>query len=62
MDSSKIENELGWFPAETFETSLRETVEWYLNNKDWVNNVTSGAYRSWIETNYGSSRKTVCDT
>jgi len=62
MDSSKIENELGWFPAETFETGLRETVEWYLNNKDWVNNVTSGAYRSWIETNYGSSRKTACDT
>jgi len=52
IDSTKIQNELGWKPEETFETGMRKTVEWYLNNDEWVNNVKSGAYQSWIEQNY----------
>ncbi|MEP6933474.1 MAG: dTDP-glucose 4,6-dehydratase [Nitrospirota bacterium] len=52
IDATKIEQELGWKPAETFETGLRKTVHWYLDNQPWVQNVTSGTYRSWIETNY----------
>jgi dTDP-glucose 4,6-dehydratase len=56
IDASKIERELGWKPAETFETGIRKTVEWYLANQDWVQNVTSGAYREWIDKQYVSSR------
>jgi dTDP-glucose 4,6-dehydratase len=52
IDAHKIEHELGWTPAETFETGIRKTVQWYLDNRDWVNNVQSGAYRQWIEKNY----------
>ena len=52
IDARKLESELGWKPAETFETGLRKTVEWYLNNQDWVHSVTSGEYRKWVETNY----------
>ena len=52
IDASKIERELGWKPAETFETGIRKTVQWYLENTDWVDNVQSGAYRTWIEKNY----------
>lgn len=52
INASKMNNELGWAPAERFETGLRKTVEWYLANEAWVNNVTSGAYRNWVETNY----------
>jgi dTDP-glucose 4,6-dehydratase len=54
MDATKIEQELGWRPKETFETGIRKTVQWYLNNKEWVRNVTSGTYRQWIETHYSS--------
>ena len=43
----------GWKPKETFETGLRKTVRWYLDNQAWVEEVTSGAYRDWMETNYG---------
>jgi dTDP-glucose 4,6-dehydratase len=57
IDASKIERELGWQPAETFETGLRKTVEWYLANQDWVGNVTSGAYRDWIDRHYANSPK-----
>ena len=53
IDARKIERELGWKPAETFETGIRKTVEWYLNNQDWVSNVLSGEYRQWIEKQYG---------
>ena len=53
MDSSKIQRELGWRPTETFETGLRKTVQWYLENPKWVANVQSGAYREWIRKNYG---------
>jgi dTDP-glucose 4,6-dehydratase len=52
IDASKIERELGWTPAETFETGIRKTVQWYLENQDWVANVQSGAYREWVEKNY----------
>ncbi len=54
MDASKIESELGWLPAETFESGIRKTVRWYLENESWVRDVTSGSYRQWIETHYTS--------
>jgi dTDP-glucose 4,6-dehydratase len=54
MDASKIERELGWRPAETFESGIRKTVRWYLENEAWVRDVTSGSYRQWIETHYTS--------
>jgi dTDP-glucose 4,6-dehydratase len=53
MDTSKIEAELGWRPAESLESGLRKTVQWYLENGDWTASVQTGAYRSWVETNYG---------
>lgn len=53
IDAHKIGVELGWKPEETFESGIRKTVEWYLSNEDWVNNVKSGAYKTWIEANYG---------
>jgi len=52
IDARKIERELGWRPAETFQTGIRKTVQWYLDNQPWVENVMSGQYRTWIETNY----------
>jgi len=52
IDASKIHAELGWKPAETFETGIRKTVRWYLDNMDWVENVASGEYRKWLDTNY----------
>jgi dTDP-glucose 4,6-dehydratase len=53
IDAGKLERELGWKPAETFETGLRKTVRWYLDNQDWVRGVTSGAYRDWVGKQYG---------
>ena len=52
IDARKIERELGWKPAETFESGIRKTVEWYLENQSWVTNVLSGSYRQWVEKNY----------
>lgn len=52
IDARKIQRELQWYPAQDFETGLRLTVEWYLQNQAWVENVTSGAYRDWIDSNY----------
>ena len=52
IDASKVERELKWRPAETFETGIRKTVEWYLNNADWVAQVISGEYRQWVERQY----------
>jgi len=52
IDARKIERELGWKPAETFETGIRKTVQWYLDNQNWVANVQSGSYRDWVEKNY----------
>jgi len=53
IDTSKISRELGWKPQETFETGLRKTVQWYLDNPDWVSAVTSGQYRQWVNLQYG---------
>jgi dTDP-glucose 4,6-dehydratase len=52
IDSGKIERELGWRPAESFESGLRKTVSWYLDNQAWVRSVTSGEYRKWMDLNY----------
>jgi dTDP-glucose 4,6-dehydratase len=52
IDATKISNELGWKPEETFETGIRKTVQWYLNNQDWVAHVQSGEYQNWLNKNY----------
>jgi dTDP-glucose 4,6-dehydratase len=52
IDARKLESELGWKPAETFETGISKTVQWYLDNQAWVSNVQSGTYREWLEKNY----------
>ena len=52
IDASKVERELGWKPAETFESGLRKTVQWFLANSEWVQGITSGEYQNWIEQNY----------
>lgn len=54
INARKIERELNWKPAETFATGIEKTVRWYLDHQAWVENVTSGAYRQWVETNYAS--------
>ncbi|MCL2459199.1 MAG: dTDP-glucose 4,6-dehydratase [Desulfobulbus sp.] len=53
IDASRIERELSWRPAETFATGLRRTVHWYLEHRQWLRNVTSGAYRHWLAQQYG---------
>lgn len=55
IDARKIERELGWKPAETFETGIRKTVEWYLANPDWVAHVQSGSYRDWVAKQYAGA-------
>ena len=55
IDARKIERELGWKPAETFETGIRKTVRWYLDHPDWVANVQSGAYREWVANQYSKA-------
>jgi len=52
IDSTKIKNELDWQPEETFETGLRKTIKWYLDNKAWVNTIKTGAYKTWLANNY----------
>lgn len=52
VDATKIQRELGWAPAETFETGIGKTVDWYLQHQNWVEGVTSGAYRNWVATQY----------
>ena len=52
MDASKIQTELGWRPAETFESGMAKTVAWYLDNSQWTENVTSGAYLEWVNKQY----------
>ncbi|ELW89764.1 MULTISPECIES: dTDP-glucose 4,6-dehydratase [Acinetobacter] len=54
IDASKIKNDLGWVPEESFETGIRKTVEWYLSNQDWVENVQSGEYKNWVKQQYQS--------
>ena len=55
IDASKIERDLGWKPAETFDTGIRKTVQWYLAHPQWVANVQSGAYREWVQTQYAGT-------
>jgi dTDP-glucose 4,6-dehydratase len=54
IDARKIERELGWRPAETFDTGIRKTVQWYLDHADWVADVQSGGYREWVSRQYGA--------
>ena len=54
IDATRIESELAWRPAETFETGMRKAVSWYLENSAWAENVTSGAYRDWVSKQYGA--------
>jgi dTDP-glucose 4,6-dehydratase len=54
IDASKIKQDLGWVPEESFETGIRKTVEWYLSNQDWVENVQSGEYKNWVQQQYQS--------
>lgn len=54
INASKIEREIGWKPVETFETGIRKTIAWYLENEEWVANITSGAYQNWINNHYGN--------
>lgn len=56
VDARKIERELGWRPTETFETGIRKTVHWYLDNPGWVRDVQSGSYREWLDKQYGGTR------
>ncbi|MBU6468813.1 MAG: dTDP-glucose 4,6-dehydratase [Betaproteobacteria bacterium] len=52
INANKIMTELGWRPKESFESGIKKTIDWYLNNENWVNNILNGHYRQWIETNY----------
>lgn len=52
IDATKVANELGWKPEETFDSGIEKTVNWYLENQEWVNNITSGEYRNWVQTHY----------
>ena len=62
IDARKLERELGWKPAETFETGIAKTVQWYLDNPQWVENVQSGAYRDWVKKQYQSFTKNARGT
>jgi len=55
IDATKLETELGWRAAENFETGLKRTIQWYLSNQTWVDGVTSGDYKNWIDTHYGKA-------
>jgi dTDP-glucose 4,6-dehydratase len=55
IDARKLEQELGWKPAETFDSGIRKTVAWYLAHPDWVRNVQSGAYRDWVQKQYAAA-------
>jgi dTDP-glucose 4,6-dehydratase len=57
INATKITRELGWRPAEVFESGLRKTVEWYLDHPEWIENVRTGAYREWIEKNYAARQQ-----
>ncbi len=59
IDARKIERELGWKPAETFETGIRKTVQWYLDHPQWVQRVQSGAYREWVRKQYADDPATL---
>ena len=59
IDARKIESQLGWKPAETFESGIRKTVQWYLDNPEWVANVQSGSYKDWVAQQYGEQHASV---
>jgi dTDP-glucose 4,6-dehydratase len=59
MDTRKIQRQLNWHPAETFESGISKTVRWYLDHQDWVESVTSGSYRDWIAEHYSTERETT---
>ena len=52
IDPTKIQSEIGWKPAETFESGINKTVQWFLDHTDWIDTVRSGAYRDWLDQNY----------
>jgi dTDP-glucose 4,6-dehydratase len=52
IDATKLERDLGWRPAETFETGIQKTVQWYLDNQEWTEGVLSGSYRDWVKKQY----------
>ena len=54
IDAAKLKKELGWQPSLQFEEGLSKTIDWYLNNTEWLNDVTSGAYRTYYEKQYES--------
>jgi len=54
IDCRKIERIQGWKPRESFESGIRKTIRWYLEHEAWVNEVTSGSYRQWIESHYAT--------
>jgi dTDP-glucose 4,6-dehydratase len=55
IDCSKIEKELGWRPKESFETGIKKTIQWYLDNRSWTENIRSGKYKAWIRSHYGTT-------
>ena len=55
IDASKINRELGWKPSVTFQEGLSETIDWFLNNEDWLTNVTSGSYKNYYESMYNDN-------
>jgi dTDP-glucose 4,6-dehydratase len=57
IDDTRIATQLGWQPAISFAEGIRQTVQWYLDHQDWVESVTSGAYRTWVEQQYPSTRR-----
>lgn len=57
IDATKIKNELGWTPAETFDSGIQHTVRWYLENPNWIKHITTGSYQDWIHKNYGMNDK-----
>lgn len=57
IDATKIERKLNWKPTETFETGIRKTIQWYLDNQQWIADVQTGAYREWLVKNYADSRQ-----
>ena len=54
IDCRKIEKDLGWRPKESFKTGIRQTIQWYLENKGWVDNIRSGKYKAWIKSQYAA--------
>ncbi|MEI6738537.1 MAG: GDP-mannose 4,6-dehydratase, partial [Pseudomonadota bacterium] len=56
IDATKLEMEIGWQAEETFESGLKKTIRWYLDHQDWVEGVTSGSYREWIDVQYGGNK------